>query len=136
MMEPKKVFIYDDTLKPEEKRQCINYVAELGGVSKLSNTYVSEATHVVVHDTNNLRLISPKVLGCLASGKHVVTIQYLIQCRIRGSFQNELINSDESVRKIQRSVLRYGKSFRNLTCLVFMHNTEKKRELQRILRDG
>ena len=136
MMEPKKVFIYDDTLKPEEKRRCMNYVAELGGVSKLSNTYVSEATHVVVHDTNNLRLISPKVLGCLASGKHVVTIQYLIQCRIRGSFQNELINSDESVRKIQRSVLRYGKSFRNLTCLVFMHNAEKKRELQTILRDG
>ena len=57
-MEPKKVFIYDDTLKPEEKRQCMNYVAELGGVSKLSNTYVSEATHVVVHDTNNLRLIT------------------------------------------------------------------------------
>ena len=65
----RKVFIYDDTLKPEERRICQKYVAELGGVSNPSTTYVSEATHVVVHDINNLRIISPKVLGCLASGK-------------------------------------------------------------------
>ena len=64
----RKVFIYDDTLKHEERRLCQQYVAELGGESNHSNTYVSEATHVVVHDTNNLRLMSPKVLGCLASG--------------------------------------------------------------------
>ena len=135
-MAVKKVFIYDDTLKPIEKRQCRKYVAELGGLSKICSTYVSEATHVVVQDTNNLRLISPMVLGCLASGKHVVTIRYLIESHKRGSFQNELLHSDESVRKIQRNVEKYGKSFRNLTCLVFMSNSEKKIELQRILRDG
>ena len=135
-MAVRKVFIYDDTLKPIEKRQCMKYVAELGGSSKICNTYVSEATHVVVQDTNNLRLISPMVLGCLASGKHVVTIRYLTESHKRGSFQNELMHSDESVRKIQRNVKKYGKSFRNLTCLVFMNNSEKKIELQRILRDG
>ena len=135
-MTVRKVFIYDDTLKPIEKRQCRKYVAELGGLSKICNTYVSEATHVVVQDTNNLRLISPMVLGCLASGKHVVTIRYLTESHKRGSFQNEVMHSDESVRKIQRNVKKYGKSFRNLTCLVFMSNSEKKTELQRILRDG
>ena len=49
---------------------------------------------------------------------------------------NELCQSDESVRKIQRNVQRYGKSFRNLRLVVLMRNREKQMELQRVLRDG
>ena len=70
------------------------------------------------------------------SGKSVVTLQWLKRSRTVGSFVHELLNSDESVRRIQRNVAKYGKSFRNLTCCIFMQNVEKKRELIRILRDG
>ena len=78
----RKVFIYDDTLKPEERRICMKYVNELGGVSNTSTTYISEATHVVVHDTNTLRIMSPKVLGCLASGKVYSCLKMLHSTKI------------------------------------------------------
>ena len=86
-----KVFIYDDTLSPKDKDSCERLVRSLGGISNLSETYISEATHVVVADCNALGVISPKVLGCLASGKHVVTTEYLRESAKHQQFLQELM---------------------------------------------
>ena len=132
---PNRIFIYDDGVPLKDKGYCSKYIQRLGGTSNFSNTYVSEATHIITRDTQ-LERISPKVLGCLASGKHVVTIKYLQESHHHGHFIDESIHTDERIRKIHSSVKKYGKSFRNLTCLVYIKNGTKKKEFQRILRDG
>ena len=132
---PNRIFIYDDSVSLKDKSYCRKCIQRLGGTSNFSYTYVSEATHIVTRNSQ-LDLISPKVLGCLASGKHVVTIKYLEESHHRGYFIDESIHTDERIRKIHSSVKKYGKSFRNLTCLVYIKNETKKTEFQRILRDG
>ena len=132
-----KVFLYDETLSLNEKNECINYVNKLGASSSFSETYESEATHVVVHDEKLLReSISPKVLGCLASGKSVVTIKYLQDSFKQGHFLDELSYINQRIRKIQWSVKKHGKSFRNLTCLVFLRSPKQREQFSRILTDG
>lgn len=89
-LQNQKVFIFNNVV-PQQKRIALSQMIDkLGGISLPSeNEYTSYVTHVIVLD-EELKIICPKVLGCLASGKYVVTCNYIYKSKKSKTFLDEL----------------------------------------------
>ena len=137
----KKVFLFAfmAEVPPTEKQKFINIVKKLGGICKPDeDMYVSDCTHIVVPDkiAKMGNKWCPKVFGALASGKHVIMSQFLIQSDTSGRFLKEAEFVPPFVTPIVDHVSRQGKPFVGQTSIVIVDNHRRQAELKVILRDG
>lgn len=70
----------------DAKEQTISIISKLGGALLDSQNYDPEATHLLL-EKNPQR--SEKLLACIASGKWVLHVSYLIESNKRGKFVEE-----------------------------------------------
>jgi hypothetical protein len=98
--------------------------------------YVSDSTHVVISKTCLGKRRPLKVIGALASGKFVITTDYLEACRSAGHFVDEWDFVPLDLQPIIKNVLRCGRVFENMTAVVFLKQNGRQAEFKTILRDG
>ena len=137
----KKVFLFAfmAEVPPTEKQKFINIVKKLGGICKPDeDMYVTDCTHIVVPDkiAKMGNKWCPKVFGALASGKHVIMSQFLIQSDASGRFLRETEFIPPFVASIVDHVSKQGKPFVGQTSMVIVENPRRQAELKVILRDG
>ncbi len=133
-LDNKRVFLYAQ-IDLQEKNRCHKIIEKLNGKSCFRETlYVSDCTHVVVQNTTT---VCNKILGALASNKHVVSSDYLTECEKAGEFLDEEPFIPPAFTRVVERIRSYGgKVFKDMKVLVLTHDSRQKVILRNMLRDG